>query len=393
MRKKVILKSKREEALLRRHPWVFSGAVHALEGDPADGDIVDVHSRQGQYLATGHYHEGSIRVRIFSYQPTSAELSFWVEQLGKARERRRRLGLDDQPHTNSYRLAHGEGDGLPGLIVDVYDRCAVVQCHTIGMHREREKIALALQAVYERQLQCIYDKSKDALPGDYAAAMENGWLLGNASQGIARENGHAFLVDWVSGQKTGFFLDQRDNRRLLRAYAPQSRALNAFCYTGGFSVYALAAGARHVDSVDASEKAIALATRNIALNQLEVGLHRAHVADVSQFLRQCDSVYDLMIVDPPAFAKSLDKRHNAVQGYKRLNSLAMRKIAPGGFLFTFSCSQAVDFNLFHHTIVAAALDAKRNARVLHRLSQAPDHPVNLFHPEGAYLKGLVLQVD
>lgn len=391
--KKIFLKRKKDAAVRRFHPWVFSGAVQRTEGHPADGEVVEVYDRQGEYLATGHYQHGSICVRLFSFEPTEAGPEFWEKRLREARRYRRVLGLPHPEHTNCYRLVHAEGDRLPGLIIDIYNRTAVLQCHSIGMHQQRTIIAQSLLSVMDGELEAVYDKSAEALPGQYASEVENGYLHGLTTHRMVQENGHSFLVDWETGQKTGFFLDQRENRQLLTRYAAGKTVLNAFCYSGGFSVYALAAGARHVDSVDVSARAIELTEQNVRLNQPETEQHRSHASDVLTFLQQADTPYDLMVVDPPAFAKSVKKRHNAVQAYKRLNALALRKIQPQGMLFTFSCSQVVGPRLFYDTIVAAALEAGRQVRVMHRLSQPPDHPVNGFHPEGSYLKGLVLYVD
>lgn len=388
-----ILQKGKDAPLRRRHPWVFSGAIRRWEGQPEDGDVVEVRSTEGEYLGTGHYQDASIKVRIFSFVPTDAGTDFWEAKLRNALQLRQALGLIKPGYNNCYRLAHGEGDGLPGLIIDVYNRTAVLQCHSIGMHRQRMQLADALKRVLGSDLEAVYDKSTDALPSAYGAGVVQEYLYGSGAPGVALENGLSFWVDWESGQKTGFFLDQRDNRDMLRRYAPGKTVLNAFSYTGGFSVYALVAGAAHVDSVDISAKALEVADRNVALNCPQPGRHRSTASDVLKFLQNAEpNQYDLMVVDPPAFAKSADKRHNAVQAYKRLNALAMRKISRGGILFTFSCSQVVNRELFYHTIVAAALEAGRPARVLHHLGQPPDHPVNLFHPEGAYLKGLVLEL-
>ncbi len=392
MIKKITLKPKKDASLRRFHPWVFSGAIAKTEGAIADGEVVEIHDASGNYLATGHYQNGSICVRIFSFAKTAADEIFWVQKLREAYHFRQNLGLTQHPSTNCYRLAHAEGDGLPGLIVDVYNRTAVLQCHSIGMHQEREKIANALLDIYGNRLEAIYDKSQDTLPEQYAQTIANAYLFGQSMHRVVRENEHTFLVDWEGGQKTGFFLDQRDNRQLLAQYAHGKTVLNAFCYTGGFSVYALQAGATHVDSVDISQKAIELTDQNIALNAPHHERHRSYAQDVLKFLQQTDNQYDIMVVDPPAFAKSIAKRHNAVQGYKRLNALALKKIKSGGILFTFSCSQVVDRQLFYDTIVAAAIEAGRQVRVMHQLTQPADHPVSLYHPEGSYLKGLVLFV-
>lgn len=390
--RKVILKAGKEAAVRRYHPWIFSGAIRNIEGEVNDGDLVEVFCQDGQYLATGHYQAGSIMVRILSFQPTAAGPTFWNEKLLAAYRYRQVLDLTDNPQTNCYRLVHAEGDGLPGLIIDIYGSVAVIQCHSIGMHRQREQIAIALKEVYGNTLQAVFNKSAETLPSNYAAGQTNHYLFGESPPAVVRENGHAFQVDWEGGQKTGFFLDQRENRQLVSQFAEGKTVLNAFCYSGGFSIYALGAGATRVDSIDISEKAINLALINGELNFKDTSTHQAKTMDVLRFLKDCDPVYDLMIVDPPAFAKSLGKRHNAVQGYKRLNALALQKVKSGGILFTFSCSQVVDRNLFESTILAAALEAGKQVKVMYHLSQAPDHPVNLFHPEGGYLKGLALYV-
>ena len=393
MTKKVILKAKRAAAVERFHPWIFSGAVKHIEGNVEDGDVVEVYKSDGSYLATGHYQNGSITVRLFSFQQVSPDQNFWDAKIGKALQYRRHLGLASNRQTNCFRLTHAEGDGLPGLIIDLYHKTAVVQCHSIGMHREMDKISQALQNNFGDQLEAIYDKSAESLPSQYATEVENRYVFGKGAPGPVLEYGHAFQVDWEEGQKTGFFLDQRENRRLAGLYAKDKKVLNAFCYSGGFSIYALQAGARFVDSVDVSKKAIELTEANVALNGLASERHQSHALDVMDFLRSSDKDYELMVVDPPAFAKSLKKRHQAVQGYKRLNALAMSRIRPGGLLFTFSCSQVVDQALFYNTIVAAALESGRQARVMHQLSQPPDHPVSIFHSEGSYLKGLVLYIE
>ncbi len=390
--KKIILKAKKDAAVRRFHPWIFSGAVAKRDADITDGEVVEVLSHGGTYLATGHFQDGSICVRIFSFERTDAEQNFWKDKIFNAYQYRRHLNLIDNAGTNCLRLVHAEGDGLPGLIIDVYDKTAVVQCHSIGMHLEREKIAQALLAAFDGKLEAIFDKSADTLPKQYAKGIKNSYLHGGSNQQQVLENGHTFLVDWESGQKTGFFLDQRDNRALLARYAKDQHVLNTFCYTGGFSIYALQAGAKQVDSVDVSQRAIDLTNENAALTK-HAERHRAYAADVLKFLKETEEIYDVMVVDPPAFAKNMSKRHNAVQGYKRLNALALQKVKPGGILFTFSCSQVVDRQLFYDTIVAAAIEAQRRVRVMHHLTQPADHPVSLFHPEGSYLKGLVLFVE
>ena len=395
---KVFLRAGKDEPLRRFHPWVFSGAIARVEGDPADGDIAGVYDKRGDLLGVGHFHHGSIAVRILSFGPADLESEqFWAGRLHNALKVRE-VGINPAEGGEAgFRLVHGEGDGLSGLIVDLYGGTAVVQCHSIGMHRQRGLLAAALRTVLGEKLVAVYDKSKEALPPKYADNQSDGylWTSGKSPEGSAviSENGVLFKVNWETGQKTGFFLDQRDNRRLLAQFAPGKTVLNAFCYTGGFSCYALKAGAALVHSVDISAKAMELTAENAALNEPYPGAHTCFTDDVQRFLKNTEQRYEVMVVDPPAFAKSLEKRHNAVQGYKRLNAAALEKVAPGGILFTFSCSQVVDRQLFYNTIVAAALEAGRRARVLHHLTQSADHPVSLFHPEGAYLKGLVLFVE
>ena len=399
---KLYLQAGRDEAVRRFHPWVFSRAISRYEGDLSDGDIVEVFDNKSRYLATGHYHNGSIAVRIFSFGatyggPVDPDLAFWTQKLDRIRLIRQAIIGSNQAAepTNCYRLVHGEGDGCTGLIIDMYNGVAVLQAHSIGMHRERELITEALKAVFGDELTAVYDKSADSLPNEYGATVTNGYLFGRTPvPHPVQENGNTFLVDWITGQKTGFFLDQRDNRALLARYATGKRVLNAFCYSGGFSVYALKAGAELVHSVDVSQKAIDLTNQNITANfGGQETRHEAYADDVMHYLKAHDHQYDVVVLDPPAFAKSLSARHRAVQGYKRLNAEGLRRVAKGGILFTFSCSQVVDRELFYNTIVAAAIEAGRQVRVLHHLSQPADHPVNLFHPEGGYLKGLVLWVE
>ncbi|MEL6636187.1 MAG: class I SAM-dependent rRNA methyltransferase [Bacteroidota bacterium] len=391
--KRLLLRKGKAASVHRRHPWVFSGALQRHSPLPEDGEAVEIGDHQGQYLATGHYQSGrSIVVRLCAFSPTDLGPDFWSARLQQARQYRQVAGLPDA-NCNCYRLVHGEGDGLPGLIIDIYGTTAVIQCHSIGMHRQLADIVSALQRVLGTELKAAYDKSAETLPPRYAAGVENAYCFGQAAPGEVREYGHRFWVDWETGQKTGFFLDQRENRRLLQRYVRGKKVLNAFCYSGGFSIYALAAGADLVHSVDVSKKAIEWTERNVALLDDHSGVHESYVEDVLQFLRRDGAVYEVMVVDPPAFAKNISKRHNAVQGYKRLNAQALRRLGKGGILFTFSCSQVVDDRLFYNTIVAAAIEAGRKIRVMHRLSQPADHPVSLFHPEGSYLKGLVLWVE
>ncbi len=392
--KKIIIRNKKKAAIQRFHPWVFSGAVKQKAPNLEDGEIVTLLDEQEHFLAAGHYQNGSITVRVLSFDSDLIDQAFWNDKIAQAFQYRQQLGLIGNDQTNCYRLVHAEGDGLPGLIIDIYHQTAVVQCHSIGMYRSRQQIVNGLIHVFGTKLEAIYNKSGNTLPGLFASEAEaDGYWLGENKGYVVLENGHRFHANWEDGQKTGFFLDQRINRQLIAAdYCRGKKVLNGFCYTGGFSVYALQAGASHVDSVDISGGAIALAEQNVALNQLDAGKHHSHRADVLQFLSESRE-YDVVIIDPPAFAKSLKKRHNAVQGYKRLNAKAMKRVKPGGFLATFSCSQVIDQPLFQHTIVAAAHEAKRQIRIVRQLQQGPDHPVNIYHPEGAYLKGLLLYVS
>ncbi|MEL6655954.1 MAG: class I SAM-dependent rRNA methyltransferase [Bacteroidota bacterium] len=389
----VKLKSKKEVFVLRKHPWVFSGAIGEYAEGLEEGMMVAVLDDKGTQLATGHYQEGSIRVRILYHGQANRPTDFWSTAIQRAYDTRQIILKSLTAATNTYRLVHGAGDLLPGLVIDIYHQLAVVQCHSMGMYQERQAIAEALQEVYGEQIQHIYLRARKTLPKRFSEEVFDGFLHGNTAEAEVAENGHRFNINAATGQKTGFFLDQRDNRSLLAQYAPGKTVLNTFCYTGGFSIYALQAGASQVTSVDISGKAMELTTNNVELNGFSAEQHRGVTADVLQFLRKEEELFDIVVVDPPAYAKSYNKRHRAVQGYKRLNAEAIKKVKPGGLLFTFSCSQVVDRKLFQDTIVAAGLEAGRSARVLHQLTQSPDHPVNLFHPEGAYLKGLVLQLD
>ncbi len=390
--KKIILKPKRDVSIKRFHPWVFSGAVATKDDDLKDGDLVEVYSSKEEYLATGHFQDTSIQVRVISFEETEADYDFWLKRVATAFQFRQQNELPSSD-TNCYRLIHAEGDLCSGLIVDIYNEVAVIQCHSVGMHLQRELISKALLEVLDGKITAIYDKSKKALPSIYGDRVHDSFLHGEAEQQKVSEHGHLFYVNFVKGQKTGFFLDQRENRKLLSSYAKGKRVLNAFCYTGGFSVYALKAGAELVHSVDLSEKATSLTDENIALNGLDLDKHKSYTRDVLEFLQKAETEYDLMIVDPPAYAKHQSKRHKAVQGYKRINAMAMKKIAPGGILFTFSCSKVIDRELFQNTMVAAALEAGRHVRILQYLSQPADHAPSVFHPEGSYLKGLVLCVE
>lgn len=385
------LKKGKEIPVKRFHPWIFSGAIYKQEGKPVDGDIVQVLDYQQNFLAIGHYYSGSIAVKIFSFQEIEINNLFWQEKLQAAYNLRKILPFEN---TNCYRLVHGEGDGFPGLIIDFYNGVAVFQAHTIGMHLAKEAIVEALKNIYGSALLAVYDKSAEALPKIYAETIKNGYLFGEvALPHLVEENGVKFMIDWQTGQKTGFFLDQRDNRKLLQNFVKDKSVLNAFCYSGGFSAYSLLADAKEVYSVDSSEKAIKLAEQNIAANGIKPKNSHCVASDVMDFLKNKEKEFDLIILDPPAYAKSIDARHRALQAYKRLNIEGLKKLKTGGILFTFSCSQVVDRELFYNTIVAAALEAGRQVRVLHHLSQGADHPVNAFHPEGNYLKGLVLYVE
>ncbi|MDR3133819.1 MAG: class I SAM-dependent rRNA methyltransferase [Prevotellaceae bacterium] len=393
----IYLKKGREEALGRFHPWIFSGAVASMEGAPREGETVEVRSAAGGFLALGHWQPGSIAVRILTFEPCRIDAGFWLGALQKAFRVRQALQLPCPPHTSAYRLVHGEGDFLPGLVIDIYGAAAVMQAHSAGMFLARKEIAAALQEIYGGALQCIYNKSAATAPFKAGMEAQDEYLLKStetSGEEIIMENGRRFIVNWEAGQKTGFFLDQRDNRQLLAQYAKGRNVLNLFCYTGGFSVYALCGGAAAGHNVCRSPAAVDLAFRNIQLNDIAAAPHQPFVADAFEFLRRSSgNDYDLMILDPPAFAKHAGARKNALQAYKRLNAAAFSKIAPGGIVFTFSCSQAVGKIDFRNAVFSAAAISKRRIRILHQLTQPADHPVNIYHPEGEYLKGLVLLVE
>ena len=390
---KVFLKPKKEESLLRFHPWVFSGAISKIEGQPEEGDLVEVYGSNGRFLAVGHYQIGSIAVRVLSFRQREIDASFWEERIRIAFDIRRSLGLVDTPTNNTFRLIHGEGDSLPGLVVDMYAHTAVMQAHSVGMHHARHEIAKALKAVIGDLLENIYYKSETTLPYKADIDSENGYLLGGDVEDIALENGLKFCVDWQKGQKTGFFVDQRENRSLLEKYSRGRSVLNMFCYTGGFSFYAMRGGAKVVHSVDSSAKAISLTNRNVELNFPGDERHQAFAEDAFKYLERMGSNYDLIILDPPAFAKHKNVLRNALQGYRKLNAIAFEKIKPGGIIFTFSCSQVVSKENFRLAVFSAAAQSGRNVRILHQLTQPADHPVNIYHPEGEYLKGMVLYVE
>ncbi len=395
---KVFLKRGRDESLRRFHPWVFSGAVAQVQGSPAEGDIVGVYSAEGQFLASGHWQVGSIAVRILSFDADPTAPGFWEDSIRRALAVREAVGLYDGENTNCFRLVHGEGDGLPGLIIDWYDGVCVMQAHSVGMFRAKGQICEALKAVFGERLKAVYDKSSGTAPFKAGLDLVDGYLYCAegfaASEAAVLENGRKFLVNWEEGQKTGFFLDQRDNRALVGKYAAGRRVLNLFCYTGGFSIYALTAGAALVDSVDSSARAMDLVARNIALNASPSQECNNYCEDAIEFLRKTpEGKYDLMIVDPPAFAKHRGALQNALRAYQRLNAAAIAKVAPGGLVFTFSCSQVVDKITFANTVFSAAAQTGRSVRILDRLCQGSDHPVSIYHPEGEYLKGLLLYVE
>jgi len=387
----VVLQAGREASLKRNHHWIFSGAIKQTLDQPREGDLVRILSSHQDLLGYGHYSPSNITVRILQFGPQDFTPNFWFEKLSAAWRLRNALELTSSESTNTYRLVHGEGDGLPGLIIDLYGQHAVIQCHTLGMLHNIQFIADALKELYGSKLETIYNKSKESLVQS-ASSLENGFLMGHQTETVVRENNHSFWVNWVTGQKTGFFLDQRENRQLLGSMCKGKSVLNLFSYTGGFSIYALSNGAAQVDSVDVSSTAVDLLNRNISIIKSETIRHQSFLRPVNDFIQDCDT-YDIIICDPPAFAKSLNKRHQALIGYKNLNAKVLRKVKSGGFLFTFSCSQVMDRELFQQTILAAALETGRKVKILQHLSQGPDHPINIYHPEGSYLKGLLLYVE
>ena len=415
MYKEIRLKRGKEESLRRFHPWVFSGAILKIDEGVAEGDVVRVLTNSGDFIAVGHYQEGSIAVRVLSFSDVQIDDEFWHSRLSSALKMRQAIGIADNPQNNTYRLVHGEGDNLPGLIVDVYGETAVMQAHSIGMHLCRKQVARALKDVMESRISHIYYKSETTLPFmtaddmiatphfDTDEVLKNGFLVGGSDDNIALENGLKFRVDWLKGQKTGFFVDQRENRSLLEKFSRGKRVLNMFCYTGGFSFYAMRGGAELVHSVDSSAKAIELTKQNVELNFPNDPRHEAFCEDAFKFLegigkptvnsQKPTASYDLIILDPPAFAKHRGALHNALKGYTRLNQKAFEKIEKGGILFTFSCSQVVTKDHFRNAVFTAAALAKRKVRILHQLHQPADHPINIYHPEGEYLKGLVLYVE
>lgn len=393
MYKTIFLKRGKEDSLKRFHPWIFSGAILRSDDNIAEGEIVRVLSSDGTFLAVGHYQIGSIAVRVLSFRDIEIDEEFWVSRLQSALEVRISLGIADSPENNTYRLVHGEGDNLPGLIVDYYGKTAVMQAHSVGMHEYRHEVCKALVKVMGDRVENVYYKSETTLPYKAELGQQNGFIYGGSDENKTKENGLLFHVDWLKGQKTGFFVDQRENRSLLEKYAKGKSVLNMFCYTGGFSVYAMRGGARLVHSVDSSAKAIELTNANVELNFAGDRRHEAFCDDAFKFLDANDGKYDLIILDPPAFAKHRAALRNALKGYTRLNVKGFERIKPGGILFTFSCSQVVTKDNFRNAVFTAAAQAGRKVRILHQLHQPADHPINIYHPEGEYLKGLVLYVE
>lgn len=393
MMKQVYLKRGKEDSLLRFHPWVFSGAIQRADDGIEEGEVVRVLTSNGDFIAIGHYQIGSIAVRVLSFRDVAIDADFWASRLTSALRMRQAIGIADNPNNNTYRLVHGEGDLLPGLVIDVYGKTAVMQAHSVGMHVSRIDIAEQLMKVMDSRLENVYYKSETTLPYKADLGQENGFIYGGSDDNTAIENGLMFYVDWLRGQKTGFFVDQRENRSLLERFAKGKRVLNMFCYTGGFSFYAMRGGAELVHSVDSSAKAIELTNRNVQLNFPGDHRHQAFCEDAFKYLEQAGDQYDLIILDPPAFAKHRGALHNALKGYTRLNMKAFQKIQSGGILFTFSCSQVVSKDHFRNAVFTAAAQAGRKVRILHQLHQPADHPINIYHPEGEYLKGLVLYVE
>ena len=393
MYKSLYLRRGKEDSLKRFHPWIFSGAVHHIEGEPEEGEVVRVFTADGSFIAVGHWQIGSIAVRVLDFEDRNINADYWVERLKVVVDMRRSIGLFGRSDNDTYRLVHGEGDCLPGLVVDVYGKTAVMQAHSVGMHMSRHDIAAAIVAATDGMVENVYYKSETTLPFKADLGQENGFILGGSDENIAIENGLKFHIDWLRGQKTGFFVDQRDNRSLLEQYSKGRSVLNMFCYTGGFSVYAMRGGAKLVHSVDSSAKAIDLTNNNIALNFPSDNRHEAFAEDAFKYLDAMGGNYDLIILDPPAFAKHRDALRQALKGYARLNAKAFEKIKPGGILFTFSCSQVVSKDHFRTAVFTAAAQSGRRVRILHQLHQPADHPINIYHPEGEYLKGLVLYVE
>ena len=390
---KIILEKGKDESLLRFHPWIFSGAIQKIKGPVEEGDVVAVYNHEQRFLGFGHYQIGSIMVRVFSFEDEVPDLAFWTQKIASAWKLRKEIGLTERDDTNVFRLVHGEGDGMPGLIVDYYNGTVVYQAHSVGMWLNRSLIAEAIRNVLGERVSAIYDKSAKTLPFKADVEPEDGYLWGESISREVKEYGNKFEVDWETGQKTGFFVDQRENRKLLADYSKDRDVLNMFCYSGGFSFYAMNGGARLVHSVDSSAKAIELTNRNVELNFPNDKRHEAFTADAFEFMRDIKDKYDLIVLDPPAFAKHQRVVRQALQGYKKLNARAFSQIRPGGIVFTFSCSQAVSKDQFRQAVFSGAAIAQRKVRILHQLTQPADHPIDIYHPEGEYLKGLVLYVE
>ena len=393
MYKQIFLKRGKEESLKRFHPWIFSGAIHHMDEGIEEGETVRVITAAGEFIAVGHYQIGSIAVRVLSFEDIEINTDFWCERLQAALDVRIGVGIADSPTNNTYRLVHGEGDYLPGLVIDCYGSTAVMQAHSVGMHVCRNEICQALVQVMGDRIANVYYKSETTLPYKADLHQENGFLVGGDASNVAMENGLKFHIDWLRGQKTGFFVDQRENRSLLEQYAKGKSVLNMFCYTGGFSVYAMRGDAKQVHSVDSSAKAIELTNDNVALNFPGDARHEAFCEDAFKYLDEHDQQYDLIVLDPPAFAKHRAALRNALKGYTRLNVKGLQRIKKGGILFTFSCSQVVTKDNFRNAVFTAAAQVGRKVRILHQLHQPADHPINIYHPEGEYLKGLVLYVE
>ena len=393
MYKQIFLKRGKEESLKRFHPWIFSGAIHHMDEGIEEGETVRVITAAGEFIAVGHYQIGSIAVRVLSFEDIEINTDFWCERLQSALDVRIGVGIADSPTNNTYRLVHGEGDYLPGLVIDCYGSTAVMQAHSVGMHVRRNEICQALVQVMGDRIANVYYKSETTLPYKADLHQENGFLVGGDASNVAMENGLKFHIDWLRGQKTGFFVDQRENRSLLEQYAKGKSVLNMFCYTGGFSVYAMRGDAKQVHSVDSSAKAIELTNDNVALNFPGDARHEAFCEDAFKYLDEHDQQYDLIVLDPPAFAKHRAALRDALKGYTRLNVKGLQRIKKGGILFTFSCSQVVTKDNFRNAVFTAAAQVGRKVRILHQLHQPADHPINIYHPEGEYLKGLVLYVE
>ncbi|MCE5347634.1 MAG: class I SAM-dependent rRNA methyltransferase [Bacteroidales bacterium] len=391
-RVKIVLKSGKEQSVFRYHPWIFSGAIKKIYGNPAEGDLVDVYDNQNAFLAVGHYQPSSIAVRILSFEQVTPDIVFFREKIKKAIDYRKLIGIIGNPGINVFRIVHGEGDGLPGLIIDYYNRVAVIQMHSLGFYRIRKEIAAILVELMKDQIIAVYDKSEGTIPHMSGVSAVNEFLYGNSDPVIVTENGYKFKIDWTTGQKTGFFIDQRENRKLLEDFTEGRSVLNMFGYTGAFSVYAMK-NASLVHTVDSSPSAIELANENIKLNYGDDSRHESFQVDAFDYLNHIKDQYDLIILDPPAFAKHNKVLDNALQGYKRLNIKAIEQIKPGGIIFTFSCSQVVTKENFRKSVFAAAANTGRSVRILYQMSQPPDHPINIYHPESEYLKGLVIYVE